>query len=184
MEVMAYPTIYVASLGDYNCGRLHGVRIELDVHTLSLDDVRHEIFSMLAESPSVALGEIDAVEEYAVHDAEGFGAYNVGEFDGVDTLYRFAELMADKGDAFPAWVEHRGDLGEAEETWEDAYRGTADSVTDWAYQDFAEMYPEFAKAADEHDFLDFDPDAYVQGCEADGYVFLDLENGETAIFCE
>ncbi|GAA1940324.1 antirestriction protein ArdA [Amycolatopsis minnesotensis] len=184
-EIMSsYPSIYVASLGDYNCGRLHGTWIELDVYTLTLDDVMEKVSAMLKASPSVAVGATDVAEEYAVHDAEGFGKYDVGEFDSIERLYRIAELMTENGEAFSAWLAEKGDLEEAEETWEDAYRITVDSVTCWAYEDFAEMHPEAAKAADDLHYLEFDPDAYILGLETDGYTFLALANGETAIFCE
>ncbi len=181
---MSYPSIYVASLGDYNCGRIHGVWIELDVHTLSLDDVSEKISAMMVESPSVAVGDTDVAEEYAVHDYEDFCGYQVGEYDGIERLYRIAELITQNGEAFAAWLTEKGDLEEAEKTWEDAYLATVDSLTDWAYEDFAELHPEAAKAAEVLSCLDFDPDDYVLTLETEGYTFLSLVNGETAIFCE
>jgi len=46
-DIAETPRIYVASLADYNAGRLHGCWIDADQ---SADAIRDEIAQMLAES--------------------------------------------------------------------------------------------------------------------------------------
>ena len=56
--------VYVADLAAYNNGFLHGVWIDA---TLELDDIQEQVSEMLKATP---LDE--EVEEYAIHDYEGF----------------------------------------------------------------------------------------------------------------
>ena len=58
------PQIYLASLADYNAGRLHGTWIDA---TQEVEELAAAADRMLAGS------QIVGAEEYAIHDFEGFG---------------------------------------------------------------------------------------------------------------
>ena len=58
------PRIYVASLADYNSGRLRGRWIDADQPA---EAIREQIVEMLAESNE------PIAEEWAIHDYENFG---------------------------------------------------------------------------------------------------------------
>jgi antirestriction protein len=79
MEGEVVPRIYVASLADYNAGRLHGRWIRAD---LPSDEIYREIQEMLAASA------IPDAEEWAIHDFEGFGPIRLAENTRIDTLAR------------------------------------------------------------------------------------------------
>src|SRR5581483_3902347 len=64
------PRIYVASLADYNAGRLHGVWIDAAQEP---DDLQLHINAMLARSTE------PIAEEWAIHDFEGFNGLHLGE---------------------------------------------------------------------------------------------------------
>src|SRR4051794_22832572 len=68
------PRIYVASLSDYNAGRLHGTWIDTNQ---TVEEVGGEITAMLALSPE------PGAKEWAIHDHEGFGPYHVGEYESL-----------------------------------------------------------------------------------------------------
>ena len=74
-RITASRQIYVASLSDYNNGRLHGRWIDANQDFQAIWD---EIGEMLAGSQD------DPADEHAIHDASGFGAYRVGEYDSIE----------------------------------------------------------------------------------------------------
>ncbi|VXB75917.1 hypothetical protein PSEUDO8BK_40002 [Pseudomonas sp. 8BK] len=73
--------IYVADLAAYNAGYLHGVWIDA---TLDLEDIQAQVDIMIAASP------VKGAEEYAIHDFEGFDAYGLGEYDGLEHAHDIA----------------------------------------------------------------------------------------------
>jgi antirestriction protein len=74
------PRIYVADLSAYNNAHLHGEWIDCDTDA---DEVREQIKAMLAASPMV---EIEACEEWAIHDYEGFHGITIGEHESLDRV--------------------------------------------------------------------------------------------------
>ena len=90
MEPRSTPRIYVASLSDYNAGRLHGAwidaAVEPDVLTESIND-------MLRTSPE------PGAEEWAIHDYEGFGPLRLGEYESLTTVSTIAQGIAENGPA-------------------------------------------------------------------------------------
>lgn len=114
------PRIYVASLSDYNAGRLHGTWIDADDEP---DDVHAAISEMLAASVEAG------AEEYAIHDFEGFGAYQPHEYDPTDTINKIARGIRDHGAAYAHWANHVGTSDpDALDTFEDNYFGRWDSM--------------------------------------------------------
>ncbi len=114
------PRIYVASLSDYNAGRLHGTWIDADDDP---DDIHAAIADMLGRSIE------QGAEEYAIHDFEGFGAYRPHEYEPIDTVGKIARGIRDHGVAYSHWVDHVGttDLDELDR-FEDHYLGRWDST--------------------------------------------------------
>jgi antirestriction protein len=134
------PRLYVASLSDYNAGRLHGVWIDA---TDDPADIAEQIAAMLAASPEARAFPIGGpAEEYAIHDYDGFGplASALGEHESIERLHAIAELIAEHGPAFIAWYSHDphrcglydpDDLGDL---FAEAYRGEWDSERAYAME--------------------------------------------------
>lgn len=117
------PQIYVASLADYNAGRLYGVWLAADQ---PVDDLEQQAEAMLAASPE------PGAEEYAVHDYENFAGIRLGEFTPLATISRLAAGLAAHGPAFAGLVEWLGVEAATDEAFRDHYRGSWDSVQDYA----------------------------------------------------
>lgn len=120
------PSIYVASLSDYNDGRLHGVWIDA---TMPLDDIWAATNDMLAESP------VAGAEEVAIHDHADFGAWQPGEYTPLETVQRVATGIVEHGPAFAAWADYVGASNDdLQERFDDAYRGEWGSVHEYAQE--------------------------------------------------
>ena len=122
----AHPKIYAACLAAYNHGHLHGEWIYADQ---APEYLQAEIDDMLEASP------IPNVEEWAIHDYEGFGAFDLSEFERLETVARVAGGIALHGTVFAHWIHEVGsDAEDAIETFESHYLGTWDSMADYAEQ--------------------------------------------------
>jgi antirestriction protein len=82
---------------------------------------------MLARSPTDP-----RAEEFAIHDYEHFGPYQVGEYDSLGWISRVATGITEHGLALAAWAEHCDRDPEQLATFEDAYRGEWSSLTAYA----------------------------------------------------
>jgi antirestriction protein len=89
------PRIYVASLSDYNAGRLHGVWIDADQEP---EDLQHHIDAMLAKSKE------PHAEEWAIHDFEGFNGLHLGEWENLDHVSKIAKGIREHGIAYAHWA--------------------------------------------------------------------------------
>ena len=120
------PRIYVASLSDYNAGRLHGTWIDAADDP---EDIHEAVQRMLATSRE------PLAEEWAIHDYEGFGPARLSEYSDFESVSRIAHGIETHGDAFAAWVAHAGDSSEeTAQRFDEAYLGRWDSITDYAEQ--------------------------------------------------
>lgn len=117
------PRIYVASLSDYNAGRLHGAWLDADQ---DVDELDAGIQAMLADSPE------PAAEEWAIHDYDGFEGIALGEYESLATVARLAAGVAEHGEPFAVWANHVG-TGYPEELdrFEECYLGTFDTAEDF-----------------------------------------------------
>lgn len=120
------PRIYVASLSDYNAGRLHGTWMDADQDVEALYE---NVSTMLAASPE------PGAEEWAIHDYQGFGAAELSEYESLETVVALARGITEHGPAFAAWAALTGlssltalDVRE----FENAYRGHWPSIADYA----------------------------------------------------
>lgn len=124
-EKRTSPSIYVASLADYNNGRLVGAWIDA---TIGADAIYEQIQAMLARSRE------PAPEEWAIHDYEGFGSKQLGEFERIEEVATLAEGIAKYGPAFAAWVDYSGLDAEDWHYFEAAYLGEYPTLTAYAEQ--------------------------------------------------
>ena len=122
--------IYVASLADYNAGRLHGAWIDA---TQDADDMQEEVNKMLAESKE------PIAEEWAIHDYEGFQGLKLGEWESFDKVSEWATAIAEHGEAYALWADESG-ASEVEQ-FNDAYRGHWDTMADFAEEWYEESVP-------------------------------------------
>ena len=120
------PKIYVASLSDYNAGRLHGVWIDA---TEGMEAISIEIEAMLAASPE------PGAEEYAIHDYEGFGPVRLLEYESLADVAAIAAGIQQHGHAFAVWADH---LRSTADRWhsdldqfEECFIGRWDSLADY-----------------------------------------------------
>ncbi len=125
------PSVYVASLSDYNAGRLHGVWVD---PAQDLHDVHHAVTEMLSRSRT------PGAEEYAIHDFSGFGRHvEMGEYTPLDRVHALALGMKEHGMSFAAWWSYVNPLSsdevELREQFQEGYLGTWGTV-----EDFAEQY--------------------------------------------
>lgn len=118
-------SIYVASLADYNNGRLLGDWIDA---TIGADAIHEKIAAILARSQEFA------PEEWAIHDYEGFGAKRLSEYESIDYVAALAEGIEKHGEAFAAWVDYTGLDMEEWHYFEDAYIGEFPDLTAYAEQ--------------------------------------------------
>ncbi|MHB9149800.1 MAG: antirestriction protein ArdA [Thermoleophilia bacterium] len=149
------PRIYVASLADYNAGRLFGVHIDA---TQTAEEIERDIQEMLRRSP------IPGAEEWAIHDYDGFGPLRLSESESLDYVARVAHGIETHGAAFAAWADQvRGD-NDALALFADCYFGEWDSLEDYAREmlddlgeldKLLEQLPQHLRPYVQFDFEDF-----------------------------
>jgi len=168
------PRIYVASLSDYNSGRLHGAWIGLEGK--SEDDVMNEVNAMLAKSKE------DVAEEYAIHDHEGFEGLRIEEYTGIAEVVRIAQALEEHADNAEAFGFYAGDVGldYALDHFEEAFSGEWDSEKEFTENlvdslGYLEQMPEFLRNY-------FDYEAFQHDLFIGDYSSEKLSNGNVAVF--
>jgi len=172
------PRIYVASLADYNAGRLHGAWIDA---TQGAEQIAAEIASMLGRSRE------PIAEELAIHDYEGFGGLRLSEFESIDRISKLAEGIAGEGMVFATWISACSPSEETTDRFEEAFLGHFPSreafaehiVDDYGYQDLIDRaIPEYLAP-----YVRFDADACARDIELNGDVTIaDAPDGSIYIF--
>jgi antirestriction protein len=117
------PRIYIASLADYNAGRLHGVWLDA---AQDLGELESAVQEMLASSPE------SGAEEYAIHDYDEFGCAHPHEFTDLATISKLADGIAQHGCGFGIWAEEVGHDPNEMDRFEEVYLGRWDSLADYA----------------------------------------------------
>ena len=117
--------IYVACLASYNNGILHGEWIDAAQGVVG---IWRDVSQMLLKSPA------EYAEEWAIHDHEGFCGVYIGEYEGFDTIAKYAEFIEEYGDLGAKLISYYGDLNDAKEAISDHYAGAYDSLSDYAEQ--------------------------------------------------
>lgn len=119
------PAIYVASLADYNNGVLHGKWIDAAREPW---EIQADINDILDSSR-----QPDA-EEWAIHDYEQFGGWQVGEYDSIENITRIAKAIRQQGRAFASWLNIFDRLPEDFDNFRESYLGHYDSIEDYVEQ--------------------------------------------------
>ena len=172
------PRIYVASLSDYNAGRLHGAWLDA------------------AQEPEVLAAAVQAVldaspepgaEEFAIHDYEEFGPWRIGEFEPLGTVAMIANGIAEHGLAFAHWAALVGTEDAEQLTgFDDAYLGHFGSLTEYGEdflegvglrQELDEAVPELLAA-----YVDIDVAAFARDLMLSGDVMTSEGEGGVHVF--
>lgn len=169
------PRIYVASLSDYNAGRLHGAWLDANQEPEELSD---QIRGMLERSRE------ECAEEWAIHDYEAFTGIQLSEYESLTTVSRLAAGLLEHGPAFGAFAAWRG-LDEANsETFEQHYRGHWDSaeayaddlMRDLGAEEFIEAIPPWIRP-----YLQLDVASYARDLALNGDIYVSEESPEGGV---
>jgi antirestriction protein len=172
------PRIYVASLSDYNAGRLHGAWLDA---AQAPEALLADISTMLAASP------IPEAEEWAIHDYEAFAGVRLGEYESIDNVSKIALGIAEHGAAYGAWAEYLGRSDwEDLERFEDCYQGRWESLTDYA-EDFLEALglPQIIEQAVPEElqpYVQIDAEAFGRDMSYNGDVYVVEDDPAGGIF--
>lgn len=172
------PRIYVASLSDYNAGRLHGTWIDAYQED---EDLAAEIQTMLDSSPE------PIAEEWAIHDYEGFGPLRLGEYEDLASVAKVGRGIAEHGPAYAHWAGVVG-IGDPDELdrFEDVYLGHHESVEAYAeellddlgYFDLVERtVPEYMQA-----YITVDVQGFARDLELSGDITTSEGDGGAYVF--
>lgn len=168
------PRIYVASLSDYNAGRLLGRWIDADQDAAA---IHAEIAAMLAESREYP------AEEWAIHDHEGFGEWRPREYESIDTVAAVASLIAEHGEIFAALLSHfGGDLDDARRWIEDGPRGCWCSLREFAEEFIGDIYAHEIDRLPDCIRYAIDYDQIGRDMEMGGEIFTIELNGMIHVF--
>ena len=172
------PRIYVASLADYNEGRLYGAWIDA---AQDPDDLGKAVEQMLAAAPR------PCAEEWAIHDYEGFGLLHLHEFEKLEDVAKVAAGIHRHGPAFSAWAAHVGIDSELLDRFEDAYMGEWADGTEFAKQMIDDM-GEFKEVKDRLPqhlacYVDINYDDFFDGLVLGGEIwFMEKLDGGVYVF--
>jgi len=126
------PRVYVACLGCYNEGRLHGKWMDAD----ELDS--EWLHGDLHEDGSHPMTRCKKLyhDEWAIHDSEYI---DCSEHPDIPKLITVMQLFEEHGEGFREWYNYCGDqYDDPEEAWQDRYQGEYDSEKAFA-EEWAEM---------------------------------------------
>lgn len=161
--------LYIANLAAYNSGRLIGEWLDLDDYS-DADELREAIQSKVI-APYGG-------EEWAIHDTEDCGSWQIDEYESLDRIMAVKELADQYSiDAVTGYIDlvgaHYIDVETLESEFQDAYRGAAESGKEWAQDTVIESW-QGEGSADQHPWFGYiDWDHYWHGeFECAGYRFI------------
>ena len=162
---MDTPRIYVASLSDYNAGRLHGRWIDA---TQGVDGIWEDVQAMLAESKE------PNAEEWAIHDFSGFGAWKPSESVSFEDVSRVADLIEEHGQIISHLIDGHCEIDNAEDYLQDNYQGEFKNLEDWAYQHIEDtgMLQDVPETIKNY----FNYESFAEDCRLNGDIFT-IETG-------
>ena len=170
------PRIYVASLADYNAGRLVGAWIP----AIDADEVQEAIAKLLKSSRE------PFPEEVALHDHEGFGSYEVHEYDSIPLVCAIGAAIAEHGPVFADYLRHVGPPSDADhvarlvERFAESYQGEWDSLSTWA-ESFLEDTGALKDVPESlRNYIDFDQ--WADDAEMNGDIFSIELDGRCHVF--
>lgn len=175
IERPAPPRIYVASLSDYNAGRLHGAWIDA---SQELDEVWQQVTEMLAASSE------PIAEEWAIHDFDNFGPLRLNEYESLGTVVGLAQGIEEHGEPY-ALLAANLDRSEWSllDRFEELYLGQWSSDVEYAEGfledigiDIDEIGPEMLQP-----YITVDLDAFARDL-SDDYLMLEAADGSVHVF--
>ena len=172
------PRIYVASLADYNDGRLHGAWIDADRDEREFND---EVAAMLERSPT------PSAEEWAIHDYEGFGPVPLDEYESLERIAALSTGIAEHGPAFAHWAALSGvDSPDPGEGFEELYLGHWNSLEEYAEHLLADLgYGELLERAIPENlcpYVSIDFAAYGRDLQLGGDIVASDGDGGVYVF--
>ena len=180
------PYIYVASLTDYNSGRLHGEWIDA---TQDPDDIFDDIQDMLARSPANRRRGVHVsvpapkpvAEEWAIHDFENFGGLNLSQYESIENISAVGQLIEEHGEMVGELVDYFGGLeylDDAREALEERFAGSYDELVDWAYDELEDLVSELPEWI--HNYIDYQ--SYARDAELGGSIFTVSGSSQLHVF--
>lgn len=172
------PKVYVASLSDYNAGRLYGSWIDAAQDSAHLAE---EVGAMLAAAPT------PGAEEFAIHDYEGFGPLHLGEYESLETVSTVARGIAEHGIAFAHYAVLTGGRS-ADELggFDDVYLGHFATIEEYAEQLVDDLgYDDLIERAlpeHLHPYVHFDTEGFARDLELSGDVSTSDGDGGVYVF--
>ncbi|WP_100480539.1 antirestriction protein ArdA [Mycobacteroides abscessus] len=160
------PAIYVASLADYNNGKLHGAWIDA---AREPEAIYTDINAMLAQSRE------ENAEEFAIHDYDQFGTCRISEFDSIEKVSRIACGIKEHGEAFAAWADAYESDPECLDDFSDVHLGHHESTQAFAEQmaDDLGYTDELAKLPESlRPYVHFDSAALARDMELAGDIHV------------
>lgn len=175
-ETQAQPRIYVASLADYNAGRLLGRWIEA---AQPAEEIHQAIQAMLSESREIV------AEEWAIHDYDNFGGLRLSEFEDIERVALVARGIVEHGPVFAGLVSHLGGTQSADEAqryMEEGYRGAFERLADYAQEMIEDCYSDAIKALPDFIRYRIDFDGIADDLEMGGDIFTVECGGQVHVF--
>jgi antirestriction protein len=116
-------------------------------------------------------------EEWAIHDYDGFGAFQLSEYESLETVARLGQGIAEHGPAFAHWAAYVGTDPDQLGRFDEAYLGQWRTIEDYAEQllddlgiDPYEVGPEMLRP-----YLSFDLDAFARDLSYELHVSDDAD---------
>jgi antirestriction protein len=170
------PRIYVASLSDYNAGELRGVWIDADQDE---EDLQAAVRGMLATSNN------QPAEDWAIHDYEGFGSFQLSEHQSLAVVSAVALGIAEYDGAFAAYAAWAGTDEETLGAFNDCYLGrwpsldafARDTADDFGWEAALQGLPEAMRDYVSIDYPQFAHflESTLNIVEADGGIYVFTE---------
>ena len=177
-EPQVTPNIYVASLSDYNDGRLYGQWMNADQ---TPEELHEAVKTMLDASPMAY------AEEWGIFDYEGFGPIRIDEYEDLHTISTLAHGITEHGEAFAHWVDLTGENDEdVVSKFLESYLGCFESleayaeslVEDLGYRDMIQPpLPEFLQP-----YVSIDIEGLARDLELSGDVMTAEGRDGTHVF--
>lgn len=164
------PNIYVACLASYNNGISYGEWIDA---TLDSEEIAERVQEILKKSPS------EGAEEWAIHDTEDFGSFDISEWQDFETVSKIANALQEHGKVLSLANEYTHDLDEAIDMAQNNYHGCFENRESFAYQFCQEIYGEAPDWCKNH----IDYDSIARDWELNGdYIFIEETFDQIHVF--
>lgn len=170
------PRVWVASLGAYNNGDLHGRWVDVEDEVTLWDGIH----SVLRTSPQ------PNEEEFAFFDYEGFGGLVIREHETIKDTVAIARGIREHGQAFVEWVRYFGRevLHDEDSSFEDSYIGSYQSEDDlqraiFELVGFDQLDQQLDRMVRDHfrGYIQIDIEGFVRDLQLGGEMYVSEVSG-------